>query len=416
MVDRHLAFLYFNHFKPNRMKYFAFPFINVIVYLVVSCTHLHSQNPMQEFVNDYFDKRDQYSSLTVEIEFRNKFFSMSDTIVTIAQTETVCQPADTLFGGHLFMRTDKVAYAYDGQTAYFGDIIESSLLINELSKNRGESYILDWVRDFVETSFLTKNQQGRTVLLSGDYNPVVMDTMIGEWPCKGIHLTMPDQEEFTNFTMFVAIDTIEYMLRHRSIAMWFQENEQYQSWTYNNPEYGHKTELTMLNDTFLASFKHQERMKDRETIQTPDTQEAIDYSNLKGTLMNSGEPIDIKDVDAEIIILDFWYSACYPCIKSIPEVNKLYHAFKDKNVAVYGVNIIDDEIKNKSRMEKYVRNNPMAYPTIMADRATYSTWVREGYPMLLVLDGYYQYIGSHSGFAEHLAEEVGAVLEKHLKD
>ncbi len=377
---------------------------------------LQSQSAMKEFVGAYFDKRDQYTSLTAEIEFRNKSFSRDDTVVTLAYTETISFPADTLFSGFLFMRTEEVAYAYDGQTAYFGNISESSLLINELARNPGKSYIHDWARSFIETSFLTKNQEGRTVLTNDDFKPTVMDTMIGEWPCKGIHLTLPDQEDFTNFTVFVAIDTVEHMLRHRSIAMWFQENEQYQSWTYHNPRYGYNTELTMLNDAFLASFKHQELMEEQEIESTRISPESIDYSSLKGTLMQSGENIDIKHVEADVIILDFWYSACYPCIKSIPEVNKLYHKFKDQNVVVYGVNIIDDEVKNKSRMEKYVRNNPMAYPTIMADNETYYTWVPEGYPMLLVLNGEYQYLGSHSGFSEELAEEVGALIEKHLKD
>lgn len=398
------------------MKTYTYLFSAVCLYMFCSINQLNSQSSMKEFVDAYFDKRDQYSSLTAEIEFRNKSFSMDDTMITLAYTETISFPADTLFSGFLFMRTEELAYAYNGQTAYFGDISESSLLINELSRNPGESYIHDWARNFIESSFLTKNQEGRSSILNPDFHPRVSDTLIGNWPCKGVTLFLPDYEEFSNFKVYVAFDTIDLMLRHRSISMWFQENEQYQSWTYHHPEYGHKTELTMLNDEFMASFKHQERMEDQETEPTPIPQESIDYSTLNGTLMQTEETIDIQDVEADVIILDFWYSACYPCIKSIPEVNKLYYKFKDQKVAVYGVNIIDDEIKNKSRMEKYVRNNPMAYPTIMADRERYYTWVPNGYPTLLILDDQYVLIASHTGFTENMLEEVSAIIEEHLKD
>jgi thiol-disulfide isomerase/thioredoxin len=117
-----------------------------------------------------------------------------------------------------------------------------------------------------------------------------------------------------------------------------------------------------------------------------------------------------------VIVLDFWYSACYPCIKSIPEVNKLYQKFKDRGVVVYGVNIIDDELKNKTRMEKYIRNNPMAYPTIMAERAKYQDWTATGYPMLVLLNSKYEIIEAHIGYSEDMADELSVLIEEHLND
>jgi thiol-disulfide isomerase/thioredoxin len=348
------------------------------------------------------------------VHFAYKSFSMEDTLLTKAMIEMVSNPNDTIFGGFVFIETEEKAYAYTGEASFFGDKASSTLTINDIKDNPGGSVKHDWVDNFVESSFLTKNQSGRTAVTNPEFRPAVSDTMIGQWPCLGVLLTLPDQEGVTDFKVFVAYDTIDYMLRHRSISLVFQENEQYQSWDYFNPEFGHQKELTKLNDDFLSSFKHQKLYEyiPRDFSDTPIS--PIDYSTLKGRIMGSEKAFDIQQLDEQIIILDFWYSSCYPCIQSIPEVNKIYDRFHDKGVVIFGVNIIDDEIKNISRIEKYVRNNPMKYQTVMADPQKYTTWVPNGYPMLLILDSNFQLIETHGGYSEAMADDISKIIEEHL--
>lgn len=384
------------------------------IVLFIPTNSITSQSNFKELVEGYFNKRDQFESLTAEVEFLNKVYASDDTMRTIAFIEVISIPTDTFFNGYMMIQTDTEAYAYDGVNEYLGDTPSSTLGVNEIVKNPNWLFIYDWTRNFIETSFLTKDQKGRAALLNPDFYPIVSDTVIRQWPCKGVYLSMPDQGEFTQLKIFVAIDTIDYMLRHRSVSMVYQENEQYQSWTYTNPVYGHEKKLTRLNEDFLASYKYQELLKYISPDDDDAAIEQIDYSGLNGKRMGNGEAFNIKNSNARLIIMDFWYSACYPCIKSIPEVNKLYDLFHDKGVAIYGVNIIDDEIANKSRMEKYVRNNPMSYPTIMADRELYSHWVPDGYPSLIILDSNFKLITRHTGFSEDMADKLGHIIEEYL--
>ncbi len=390
--------------------------LTLIIGMTLQISSAISQSFIQDFVNHYFDKRDQFESLTAEVHFAQKKFAMDDTMLTKAVIEMVSVPDDTIFGGHVFIETEGKTYAYDGVTSYFGDRSTSTITINEIANNPSGSILHDWASFLIENSFLIKNQSGRTATTNPDFKPMVTDTVLAGWPCKGIQLTFPDRDGYTDIIFFTAFDTIEYMLRHRSISMYYQENEQYQAWTYFNPVYGHQMELTKLNDKFLSSFKHQ-KMQDDIVYEIPKVDQVeIDYSTLKGRIMLSGEAFDIKEIDADIIVLDFWYSGCYPCIQSIPEVNRVYDRFRDQRVAVYGVNIIDDELKNKTRIEKYVRNNPMSYQTIMADHTIYDPWVPYGYPMLLILNKELELIEMHDGYTEGMADEIAEVIEAHLKD
>ena len=42
-----------------------------------------------------------------------------------------------------------------------------------------------------------------------------------------------------------------------------------------------------------------------------------------------GNPISLKDYRGKIVLLDFWSTTCGPCIGEIPNVKKVYDAYKD---------------------------------------------------------------------------------------
>ena len=135
---------------------------------------------------------------------------------------------------------------------------------------------------------------------------------------------------------------------------------------------------------------------------------------MAGKPYNKDETFKLADIKTNFIILDFWYSSCYPCIKGIPSVNKLYRDYKDKGVAVYGVNMVDEEEKSKARLEKFFKNNIMEYPPIMIDPAMTTEIGIRSFPTLLVLDKEYKIVYMEDGFSEQLYEKVAAFLDTRL--
>ena len=142
---------------------------------------------------------------------------------------------------------------------------------------------------------------------------------------------------------------------------------------------------------------------------------SFDFSLLTGNLLTKDEVFKITNVYAHFIILDFWYTSCYPCIKSIPAVNEIYHTYKDKDIAVYGINPLDDAQKDKTRIDKFLKNNPMGYETIMVDREIGSAVCAEGYPTFIILDQKYNVVYKETGYKENLFQEVSAFLDEALK-
>ena len=56
-----------------------------------------------------------------------------------------------------------------------------------------------------------------------------------------------------------------------------------------------------------------------------------------------GIPISLKDYRGKVVLLDFWTTTCGPCIGEMPNMKKVYDAYKDVGFDVIGVNIDADE-------------------------------------------------------------------------
>ena len=51
----------------------------------------------------------------------------------------------------------------------------------------------------------------------------------------------------------------------------------------------------------------------------------------------SGKMVSLHDIDADLIVLDFWGSWCQPCRKSIPHLIEIQQKFAGKRVQVIGI-------------------------------------------------------------------------------
>lgn len=50
----------------------------------------------------------------------------------------------------------------------------------------------------------------------------------------------------------------------------------------------------------------------------------------------------LSEVQAKIILIDFWAAWCYPCVQSMPDVIKLYEKFHSKGLEIYAVSLDKD--------------------------------------------------------------------------
>ena len=65
-----------------------------------------------------------------------------------------------------------------------------------------------------------------------------------------------------------------------------------------------------------------------------------------------GDPFDLKDMRGKVVVLDFWASWCGPCIKTMPEVDRIVEEMNDDDVQLVAVNLQDSVERAKLAVKR----------------------------------------------------------------
>jgi thiol-disulfide isomerase/thioredoxin len=119
---------------------------------------------------------------------------------------------------------------------------------------------------------------------------------------------------------------------------------------------------------FLSSPqpKFDEAVKQSACSIDPNARRLIDF-NLPDL---SGRMVSLHDIDADVILLDFWGSWCQPCRKSIPHLVELQSKLAGKRVQVIGVACekAANAADRQSSAAKAVQQLGINYPVLLSSR------------------------------------------------
>lgn len=123
----------------------------------------------------------------------------------------------------------------------------------------------------------------------------------------------------------------------------------------------------------------------------------------------AGNQHALKDYRGRVVILDYWYRGCYWCVMGMPQINRVADHFRDRPVAVLGMNTdrsLDDALFVQDKMG-------LRYPSLRA-ADTPRLYQVQSFPTLIVIDPAGVVRGYHVGYSptmyEDLVAEVQALL------
>ncbi|WP_270353510.1 TlpA family protein disulfide reductase [Microbacterium testaceum] len=80
-----------------------------------------------------------------------------------------------------------------------------------------------------------------------------------------------------------------------------------------------------------------------------------------GTLDN-GSPVSSTDFAGKVLVVNFWYATCGPCIIEAPRLEQAYQTFQGQDVAFLGINTYDQPATALS----FARDHEVSYSSAMA--------------------------------------------------
>ncbi|WP_243226688.1 TlpA disulfide reductase family protein [Microbacterium sp. CIAB417] len=92
-------------------------------------------------------------------------------------------------------------------------------------------------------------------------------------------------------------------------------------------------------------------------IPEPDRGEPVAFEGVTET----GDSVTSDDYRGGVLVVNFWYAACGPCIVEAPLLEEVWQEYQDQDVAFLGVNTYDQPATALS----FARDNNVTYPSVI---------------------------------------------------
>lgn len=123
----------------------------------------------------------------------------------------------------------------------------------------------------------------------------------------------------------------------------------------------------------------------------------------------SGRTIDLKDIQAKIVIINFWATWCPPCNYEMPELQALYNKYKDKNIEIIGI----AERSQIEDIKKFITNKGITYLILLDNSEDVANkYGVFGLPATYIFSSTGELIKSFDGYIE--PEEIEKVILPYL--
>ena len=125
----------------------------------------------------------------------------------------------------------------------------------------------------------------------------------------------------------------------------------------------------------------------------------------------NGNTISTENTKSKVVVLNFWFTACKPCISEIPELNDIYKKYKADTNVVFASITFDKQDKVKSFLKKH----PIKYPVISDATDICELFMITGYPTNIVIDknGNYHDLttGGYPQIGQHISNSIQSALD-----
>ncbi|MBF0278533.1 MAG: TlpA family protein disulfide reductase [SAR324 cluster bacterium] len=125
--------------------------------------------------------------------------------------------------------------------------------------------------------------------------------------------------------------------------------------------YGHHTGTLKpkpANPALNLTAKEEHVLKD-QFIELPGT--PIDAENFQGVPVNKAQP-ELFSYQNKFILLNFWATWCVPCLKELPDMERLHQKLGKKGLVILAVAMGE----NKQKVKKFLKKHNLHFP-ILAD-------------------------------------------------
>ena len=130
-------------------------------------------------------------------------------------------------------------------------------------------------------------------------------------------------------------------------------------------------------------------------------------------ISQDGKKFSSESLKGKVVLIDFWGTWCPPCIRAMPDIEKLQQIYKNyKDVVIIGISALE---KKPNAAENYFKSKGYTYIHIPRGEIIAKQFKVKSYPTLYVLDKEGRIVQATIGYDIHDYEMSKRLINKHLK-
>lgn len=392
------------------MKRFNVVLIISIVVAIIGCNKKEPVS-LAQFDQNISTK----NSWQYDMNYKMKYFSDDeDTLDYNSNVILIKKESDSIFGGSIWIDNDSIDRFYDLEHLYI--INHKKEKITRFFPHKGQEFAItgntiSGVLNsyFIKTKGLARYESDSTKTLT------IVDTVLNDNKRKGFKVNLGDDGGFINHTKDFYFDK-DNNLKDIYYSVEFQDEQQYNEWHFSNEQYNHidlsdlKARFKNYADQYIIEDFKERSQEDMEPLAN-----GVQTPAFKGFHYQLQDSVSLDEFDSKYIILDFWYKDCFPCIEAIPSLNLLRSKYAVEDLLILGINPIDNPEKSKEKLDRFIENNEMNYPSIFTDRQVPNDYKVFAYPTFYILDKERKVLYSKIGHSEKNESEIDSLLSQLIK-
>jgi peroxiredoxin len=119
----------------------------------------------------------------------------------------------------------------------------------------------------------------------------------------------------------------------------------------------------------------------------------------------------LSELKGKVVVLNFWFVECKPCIMEMPELNELVEEFKEKNIVFLAIALND-----KNQLKKFLKTTDFNYKVVANGQTSADSYGVKGFPTNVIIDqnGIIHYVSTGIGpnNKESLQKAINELLIK----
>ena len=124
-----------------------------------------------------------------------------------------------------------------------------------------------------------------------------------------------------------------------------------------------------------------------------------------------GNKYSSEKLDGKVLVLNFWFVACPPCIREIPELNQLVEKYKNEEVVFLAF-----ARDSKSKLKKFLEKTRFDYNIVARSKWVAKVFNTHGWPTNIIVDKNGDIVFHKAGYDKERVTEMDGIISTLIKE